>query len=100
MLLVHETMVVIRTTVDENQVGYITLFSGHCRLGEARNKSDNILNYTMIYSGEAFSLILPERALYFEKKKSKLQGSEDYRNSRNVTQKCWYIQRDMLNCRK
>ena len=56
MLLVHETMEVIRTTVDESSVGYITLFSGHCRLGEARNKSDNILNYTMIYSGEALEL--------------------------------------------
>jgi hypothetical protein len=48
MLLAHETMVVIRTNVDENLVGYIASFNGHYRLGGVKNKLDNILNYNLL----------------------------------------------------
>lgn len=48
MLLAHETMVVIRTNVDENLVGYIALFKGHYRFGGVKNKLDNILNYNLL----------------------------------------------------
>jgi hypothetical protein len=48
MLLAHESMMVIRTNVDENVVGYIALFSGHHRLGGVKNKLDNNLNYNLL----------------------------------------------------